>query len=93
MVVKTVNLNFRNTPLEHRYNMSIHISNPERCSLTQGERATLIPSKSPNPQGYQGIWTSPDFEVLAVGKVFHGHFGPHFGGRLGVEGCSPQLFF
>ena len=59
------NLNFSNTPLEHRYNLYTHNTDPELKILArnegllwEGARKTFVPFKTPYPQGYQGVWMS-----------------------------------
>lgn len=63
--VERVNLNFHNTPLEHRHNLYAqkcwHRSS-ELVVLAQNEIETwgdgkaFIPFKTPQPSGYQGVW-------------------------------------
>ena len=68
------NLNFHNTPLEHRYNKSIHRgeSDPQLNFLARNEHQMwmgsdkfFIPFKNPNPQGYQGVWASLDNRLIS----------------------------
>ena len=62
--VESSDLDFRNTPLEHRYilstlynyNAEIHILAENEKLLWEGEGKTFIPFKRPYPQGYQGVW-------------------------------------
>ena len=63
--VKKSNLNFRNTPLEQRCNQSLHRNTPDpqldllthnELLMWKGSDKCFIPFKSPNPQGYQGVW-------------------------------------
>ena len=72
MYVRVANLDFRNTPLEQMYNLSLQgmvLNGSERMSeletlarnerlLWEGVHKTYIPFKKPHPQGYQGIWVN-----------------------------------
>ena len=74
--VTATNLNFSNTPLEHRYNLHIHNTDPELKILAQnerqlwrGSRETFIPFKRPHPKGYQGLWMSPSLKVRGFCQI------------------------
>ena len=76
MITQLINgsLNFINTPLEHRHNLSIHEDDPElkilaenELLLWKGSRNTFIPFKRIHPQGYQGVWMSPNMDVGDMG--------------------------
>ena len=73
--VLTSNMNFLNTPLEHRYKQSIHrgVPDPQLNLLAQNERLMwegtrkcFILFKSPHPQGYQGVWVHLDGQPLPI---------------------------
>ena len=62
------NLNFQNTPFEHRYNL--RISRPQtdlkilaklEFDLWGAEYEAFVPFKNPHPQGYQGVWGDFNF--------------------------------
>ena len=73
--VITSNLNFINTPLEHRYNLSVRTFDSKLLTLARnervlwkGDRKTFIPFKRPHPQGYQGVWMSTDLKVRGFSR-------------------------
>lgn len=67
-VVKKYTLDWRNTPFESRYNLSIHKEEwSDLEMLAKGERklwgihcTAFIPFKDPHPQGYKGVWGNFD---------------------------------
>ena len=78
--VTSANLCWRNTPLEHRYNL--HLGDGARFSeleilakkerlMWEGKRKTFIPFKNPHPQGYQGVWMKLEVWPVRIHEVFH----------------------
>ena len=68
------NLDWRNTPLEHRYNLSITNGSSSELEILAynedmmwGDGNTFIPFKEAHPQGYQGVLVS--FDVWSRSNV------------------------
>ena len=74
--VRKSNLNFRNTPLEHRHNKYLNRTKSDHqlnrlaskeYQMWKGMDKAFIPFKTPNPQGYQGVWMSLDSWLISAG--------------------------
>ena len=86
-VVLIDSLNFTNTHLELRYNLSINRDDPELEILAEnerllwlGDRELFVPFKTPHPQGYQGVWMSARLSMTVLdGLTIHvcDRFRPH----------------
>ena len=92
--VMDTNLNFINTPLEHRHNLSIRRNDLELKILAEnerhlwkGSRNTFIPFKRPHPQGYQGVLMSPSLEVGDMGHSTYVYDDFTSGHVLMTYGC------
>lgn len=93
MQVMPGNLNFSNTPLEHRRNLHIHKCDPGLEILARNERLlwkggskTFIPFKLPYPQGYQGVWMNPSLDMEDIGWEIYVN-DPFTSGHV-LEFCS-----